>query len=261
MRNELAMRLFSRRSLTESVAKVQITALGDFANGLTCPDKCGEFEPIKKPFDPANVSEPVRWLAKPHGEFLYQKGRPKYLSGAMWNLTRSPNARFPAGPFTNYWTGEFDGKWAYGVGIEKVEDFLAEMFRTTGSDFGLLTTEVDLRAKNRPANSYSYAGMDLETGVPGFYWINLFGAEYAGWLGLDHFPTELAALMHLSNGAVSLKFCDSPDQCRNLEVLEKQRIAIEWLGSEKFFDIHFPDRRAVTPEWDRLPLPHHEDPR
>lgn|SRR5262249_42454464 len=40
MKNELAMRLFSRRTLTESVAGEQITALSDYGGGLMRPDKC-----------------------------------------------------------------------------------------------------------------------------------------------------------------------------------------------------------------------------
>lgn len=247
------MRLFSRRPLTESVAKEQIMALSDFGGGLMRPDKCSEFEPIRTPFDPADISKPIRWLAKPHGEFFYRKGRPVYVTGEMWNLSHPPTARFPSPQFTNYWTGQFDGKWTHRIGVNKVEEFLAEMFRVTDSDFGLLTTEIDLRAKNRPANSYSYAGMDPATGVPGLYWINFFSADYAGWLGLDHFPKELAALTHLSNGAVSLKFSDSEDDCRSFETLQKQRVAIEWLGPDKFFDIRFPERKAKTPDWNQAP--------
>ena len=145
MKNELEMNLRSRRSLTESVARNQITALSDFAGGLMRPDKCSEFEPIRTPFDPSNLSEQVRWLSKIGGEFLYQKGSPIQVRGAMWNLTRPPAARFPSPLFNNYWTGQFDGNWAQRVGIKKVEDFLSEMFRVTGSDFSLLTTEVDLK--------------------------------------------------------------------------------------------------------------------
>lgn len=235
--------------MTESVAKEQITALSDFADGLMRPDKCGEFEPIRTPFDPADISKPIQWLAKPHGRFFYRKGRPTCVSGQIWNHTHPPTARFPSPLFTNYWTGQFDGYWARRVGVEKIEGFAMEMFRVTGSDFGFLTSEIDLNAKNQPAPRCSYKGLDPATGVPGLYWINLFSAEYADWLGLGHFPKELAALKHLFNGSVSLKFCDSPDQCRDLEVLQKQRVAIEWLGPEKFFDIRFPDRKAETPDW------------
>ena len=253
MKNELAMSLFSRRSLTESVTREQITALSDFGGGLMRPDKCSEHEPIRTPFDPIDISGPIQWLAKPHGRFFYRKGRPAHVTGEMWNLTHSLTARFPSPLFTNYWTGQFDGKWAHRVGIEKVEDFLAEMFRVTASDFSLLTTEVDLKAKNRPANSYSYAGMNLATGVPGLYWINFFSDGYAEWLGLHELPRELALQEKLAGGGVSLKFCKSAEDCRSLDVLQKQRTAIEWLGPQRFFDIRFPERKLEVPNWDHTP--------
>jgi hypothetical protein len=254
MKNELAMRLFSRRSLTESIAKEQIIALSDFGGGLMRPEKWNEFEPIRTPFDPSDISEPIRRLSKTGGGFFYRKGRPAYVGGAMWNLTRPQAARFPSPLFSNYWTGEFDGKWAVKVGIEKVEDFLSTMFRVTGSDFGFLTSEIDVNAKNQPAKNCSYKGLDPAVGVPGLYWINFFSNEYAGWLGLSDFPKELAPLKQLSESGVSLKFCESPDDCRSLEVLQKQRAAIEWLGPQRFFDIHFPDRKLDVPDWNNLAL-------
>jgi hypothetical protein len=256
MKNELAMALFSRRSLAESVARDQITALSEFGGGLMRPDKCSEYEPIRTPFDLADIGGPIRWLAKPHGEFFYRKGRPAHVTGEMWNLTHSPTAGFPSPLFTNYWTGQFDGKWANQIGIETVEDFVAEMFRETRSDFAFLTSEVDLKAKNTTATSLSYKGMDPAIGVPGMYWINLFSDEYAKWLGLSELPKELAVLRSLAGGGVLLKFCESPDDCRNLETLGRQRVAIEWLGQEKFFDIGFPDRKATVPDWNHLPLQH-----
>jgi hypothetical protein len=253
MKNELDMKLFSRRPLAESVASKQITALSDFSDGLMCPDKCGEFEPIRTPFDPANIGKPVQWLAKPHGAFFYRKGRPTHVSGQMWNLTHSPTARFPSPLFTNYWTGQFDGNWAKRVGMEKIEGFVLEMFRVTDSDFGFLTSQVDVNSKNRPANSFSYKGLDPATGVPGFYWINLFSDGYANWLGLHELPRELALLEKLAGGGVLLKFCESPDDCRSLAVLQRQQVAIEWLGPAKFFDIRFLDRKLDVPNWDHVP--------
>jgi hypothetical protein len=252
MKNELEMTLFSRRSLTDAVAREQITALSDFCGGLMRPDKCNEFEPIRIPFDPSDISTPIRWLAQPHGEFFYRKGRPAYVAGEMWNLTHSPGARFPSPLFTNYWTGRFDGKWANKVGMEKVEAFLAEMFCVTRSDFALLTSEIDFCAKNQPGKNCSSKGMDLELGVPGLYWLNLFSDEYADWLSLRELPKALAVQALLPAGGVSLKFCDSPEECRDIEVLQKQRTAIEWLGPQKFFDIRFPDRKQEVPKWGKL---------
>lgn len=87
MKNELEMAISSRRILTELVARDQITALIDFGGGLMRPDRCGEFEPIRTAFDPADISEPTRWLAEAQGRFLYRKGRPAHVAGEMWNRT------------------------------------------------------------------------------------------------------------------------------------------------------------------------------
>lgn len=243
------MTLSSRRILTEPLAREQITALSSFGGGLMRPDKCGPFEPIRTPFDPADISEPTRWLAEAQGRFFYRKGRPAHVAGEMWNRTLPPTSHFPSPLFSNYWTGRFDGKWAVRVGIEKVEDFVSEMFRATDSDFALLTAEVDRKAKNQGPASYSYTGYDLAAGVPGLYWINLFSDKLAAWLGLSGFPKELAVSKTLPGGGVSLKFCESPERCRDIDVLQKQRAAIDWLGAERFFDIRNPDRKLDTPDW------------
>jgi hypothetical protein len=86
--------------------------------------------------------------------------------------------------------------------------------------------------------------------VPGLYWINFFSDQYAKWLGLEELPKELAVCERLAGGGVLLKFCESPGDCRNLDVLQKQRAAIEWLGPQKFFDIRYPDRKLDVPNWD-----------
>ncbi len=70
MKNELEMVLLSRQSLTASVAKQQIAALSDFCGGLMRQDKCGEVDPIRTPFDPADISKPIEWLAPPGGRVL-----------------------------------------------------------------------------------------------------------------------------------------------------------------------------------------------
>ena len=255
MKNELEMVLLSRRPLTESAARQQITALSNFCGGLMRPDKCSEVDPIRTPFDPVDISEPVRWLVPPGGEFFYKRGRPVYSSGQMWNLDRGPDSRFPSPLFANYWTAQFDGRWAKKVGVGKVETFVLEMFRSTASDFGLLTSEVDLQAKNTAPPIVSYMGLDPEQGVPGLYWVNLFSDEYANWLGLRQLPRELAVLEELPGGGVRLKFCDSPDECRSLDVLQKQRSAVNWLGAQRFFDNRLRDRKQEVPDWSNLPLP------
>ena len=129
------------------------------------------------------------------------------------------------------------------------------MFRVSDADFGFLTTEVDMKAKNTREPVSSYQGLTLDSGVPGLYWINLFGEGLAKWLGIHGFPKELAASKELAGGGISLEFCESPGECRDIEVIQRQRTAIEWLGSEKFFDIRFPSRCATLPDWECIPVP------
>jgi hypothetical protein len=253
MKNALGMALFSRQPLTESLASRQIAGLSDFGRGLMCPEKWGEAEPIRIPFDAPDISAPVKCLSQPHGEFFYRKGSPTHVSGEIWNLIHPPTARFPSPLFVNYWTGRFDGKWAARIGLENIEEFVSDMFRVTGSDFGLLTTEEDLKAKNTNAMSYSYQGLKLEAGVPGLYWMNFFSDGFATWLGLNDLPKELATSNVLTGGGVSLEFCQSSERCRDIETLQKQKAAIQWIGPEKFFDIRFPDRELNAPNWDQIP--------
>lgn len=246
------MTLFSRQPLTESVARKQITALSEFEGGLLRPDKWSKVEPIRTPFDPNDIINPIQSLAEPHGEFFYRKGNPVLASGEIWNLTHPPTARFPSPLFSNYWTGRFDAKWAAEIGLEMIEDFVSEMFQVTHSDFGLLTPEVDLEAKNSNAKSHSYQGLKLETGVPGLYWINFFSQELADWLGIENLPNELATKRALPRRGVSLKFSQSPEQSRSHETLDKQKAIIECLGPGKFFDIQSPERTLDAPNWNRI---------
>jgi hypothetical protein len=255
MNNRLVFALLSRQSLTESMARRQIGTLINFDGGIMCPDKWGTFEPLKTPFDAEDMDIPVRGLAKPHGDFFYRKGKPIQVSGEIYNRTHPSTARFPSPLFTNYWVGRFEGKWVDRVGIRRVQDCICEMFRVSGADFGFLTTEADLKAKNTNKHILSYSGMTLEDGVPGLYWLNLFSRGFAHWLGVDMIPRELAESRPLDGNALLIMFGANPERCRDVDVLQRQRVAIEWLGPDRFFDIRIPSRSATLPDWECIPVP------
>ena len=109
MKNTLVFALSSRQSLTEAMARRQISTLVNFDGGIVCPDKWGTFEPLKTPFDAEDIDIPVQGLAKPQGDFFYRKGKPIHLSGEIYNRTHPPTARFPSPLFTIYWVGRFEG--------------------------------------------------------------------------------------------------------------------------------------------------------
>jgi hypothetical protein len=128
----------------------------------------------------------------------------------------------------------------------------------TGKEHDAETQFDDLNAKNRAPPIVSYKGLDPAKGVPGLYWINLFSEAYAKWLGVSELPRELAVLDQLADRGVRLKFCESPDDCRNLQVLQRQRAAIDWLGPQRFFDARFLERKQEVPDWNSIPLPNAE---
>lgn len=93
------------------------------------PDKCSEVDPVRTPFDPADISKPIEWLAQPFGEFFYQKGRPIHVSGQMWNLTHGPGARFPSPLFASkrqFGDGSFGGMATMSVDQPQVIDIVSK---------------------------------------------------------------------------------------------------------------------------------------
>jgi hypothetical protein len=273
MKDQLAIRLFSRQELAEAIAERQIAVLSNGGGGLMRPDKCSRFEPIQTPFDPSKIDEAVTWLSAPAGTFMYRKGRPANVTGVMWNRSnpelwerdtrgkpiRRISPRFPPPLFINYWTADFDSKWAVSIGLEKVVDLAIEMFEASGSDFGLLTALADLNAKNidqgETGASISYQGLDPANGLPGLYWINLFSAPLASWLKLRELPQNLAKMKSVGRSGVLLQFGTSPSECSGGEVLDQQREVIERLGPQRFFDIRSPDGKLDAPPWNDLPHP------
>lgn len=135
------------------------------------------------------------------------------------------------------------------MGAGRLEAFVEQLFFVTESDFGLLTTESDLKAKNTNATSFSFKGLDLGEGIPGLYCKNFLSKELAQWLKIQNIPKKLATVEELENGGARLSFAASFDSARDPEVLRRQSETILCLGTEKFFNIHHPDRRLLTPNW------------
>jgi hypothetical protein len=260
MKPELAMRLFSRQTLTSPQAERQINALGSFRNGLFCPDKCSAFEPISNGFTPPNITEPVRWLSRPSGTFMYRQKSPAKVTGVMWNLSRPDLCdtdksgrrtklapRHPQRLFSNYWTADFDGLWVKKVGLDTTLSFVSEMFAVSGSDFGLFTALEDLNRKNYlvrqvgNGQAMSYEGLDPAHGVPGLYWITLFSRSFASWLGIRKSITSSGLISEIPAGFM-LRFSETPDSCQSEETLNVQKCLISELGERRFFDIHRPLR-------------------
>lgn len=261
MKPELSMRLFSRQPLSTCLAEKQIRALAEFYDGHFQPERWAPYEPIRKVFDPADISEAVAQLSRPAGTFMYRRVKPPRVSGVIWNLSHpefidDAVPLLPEPMFLNYWTAEFGLASLRSEDVSAIQKLFLSLFKATQADFGLLTPTDDLDAKNYQVvstpsggRSLSYVGLDPSRGVPGLYWVNLFSPALARWLELGRFLARNPQSGEERPDVTVLKFGVSPDLCNSPRVLQSQQDAIESLGTWKFFDIHHPDRVLEPPKW------------
>jgi hypothetical protein len=266
MKNPLVMDLYSAKPWTPDFAREQIGALSNFEDGLVRPDTCDTAEPVRDRFDPADIEEPVRWLSIPGIAFVFRKGKPTRVAGEinnrlrreLWtideNRKRIPlKPKFPPPLFTCRWMVWFDGAWSRKVGYTKLKAFAVEMFRASHAQFGFLTTEEDHKAKNFLVTRQGeltherFVGTDPEHGIPGLYWVTLFGDELTEWLGREKLGAGPGNVEPLAGNGTLLQFGGSPETCRSPEVLAQQRHMIERIGDERFFDIKSPGRPLESP--------------
>jgi hypothetical protein len=267
----LVMKLFSRRPLTADVAATHLGALMAFEHGVFVPEKCDVYEPLRESFDSNDLTEPIRWLSQPGGEMKFRRSRPIRIEGYI------ENAKFP-----KMWFQEPDGKrsefkpkvsepifctrWVVWIdeaaglrkGVKFLKRFLSEMFRAATADYGSLATEADYNRKNFLVTSDSlgtlerYVGQDPEKGLPGLYWMNLFGPLYVDWFGREPMKQVPATLVEeYQDGSVLLQFGETPADSEAGEAQAQQKMAVRILGEDTFFDISRPDRALAVPDFRR----------
>jgi hypothetical protein len=267
MNKNLKMQLYSEVEITASRARRQIEALSDFEGGVFRPQKCDTSEPLKELFNPSDISEPIRWLMQPGADFKFKSSKPFKTEGfisnrhypPMWTKERPNGPLIPLKPkhpeprFINSWTMWIDSAALRKLGVDLLTSFMVQMFMSSQAEYGFLTSEGDHEAKNflvkqlpSGATSSKFVGTDPEWGVPGLYWLNLFGPKYAAWLGtrIDSVP---GVVKPIEGGGISLEFGASPEEAEAEAVLMHEREAIQILGSEKFFDIRQPERQPISP--------------
>jgi hypothetical protein len=267
MKSNLKMQLYSEHEMTADQARVQIEALSAFQEGVFRPEKCDTSEPLKEVFNISDISEPIRWLSHPGADFKFKKSKPFKFEGFISNRRYPPiwTKETKGGPlvpkrathqeprFLTSWTVWIDQVSLRALGAGVLKQFIIQMFSSSRSEYGFLSTESDQKRKNflvrqlsEGSTSSKFVGTDPEHGIPGLYWLNLFGPKYVSWLGsaIRTVPGEIQAI---DNGGISLQFGASPEDAEQDEVITQERIAIGILGPEKFFDINQPDRKPISP--------------
>lgn len=261
------MQLYSESEMNEQRAERQIQALSGFENGVFRPQKCDTSEPLKEAFNPEDIAEPIRWLIQPGADFKFKSTKPFKTEGfisnrhypPMWTREKPNGPLVPVKPkhpeprFLTSWTMWIDASSLQKVGADLLIRFATQMFREAEAEYGFLTTESDHESKNflvtelpSGGTSSKFVGTDPEWGVPGLYWLNLFGPRYAAWLG-DGLDTVPGTVERLEGGGVSLRFNALPEDAESPDVLSRESEAIRMIGREKFFDLRQPNRKPISP--------------
>jgi hypothetical protein len=263
----IEMKLFSRRPLDADFAKAQLRFLATFSEGVFAPEKCDVYEPLKQKFDPADLEVPVRWLTQPGGECKFKRTRPVSIEGYIANLRFAPlqvrpteksewHEFVPSVPepvFCTRWTLWIDLAAVRKKGLDILKRFLVEAFRVAEADYAFLTTEADYKGKNFSVSRDSqgtleeFVGDDPEKGIPGLYWMNLFGPLYVDWFGGERLKALPATVESQPGGAVFIQFGATPEEAEGIDARQSQRAAIAALGNDAFFDISCPECALRVP--------------
>jgi len=264
MKNFLTMEIYGESLIDESRAEKMILALSQFGDHWFMPERYDVKEPVAEVFDLAAVQAAVKWLAQPGGGFKFLRTKPFRVEGyirdrryrPIWTVDeggkRIPVVRkFPEPHFKTQWVVWMAKEVIKIIGVEATVDFFKAMFTAAQAEYGFLTTESDHKSKNfvtvmtETGSISKFVGTEPDHGIPGLYWCNIFGKKYVRWMG-NQILKAPADTMLLDNGAVMVRFSESPEGCETPEALQGQDRTMELIGREKFFDIKNPSSQQMT---------------
>jgi len=265
---KLKMEVFSKRSLTAENSLDQLRLLSDFENGLFRPTKCDTSEPVREKFDPNDLTEPVRWLSQPGAYFQFKQSKPFHIEGFIHNCKRAQLwtrekkrgplvpivPKFPEPRFVGHWVVWMDLRLLESVGPDTLKRFFKEACSVSQSEYGYLASEEDQKLKNflvrkeEEVTTTRFIGNDPEFGIPGLYWVNMFGRDYVKWFD-DAKQRIPASVEDLPKGGMLIQFGQTPLAWQSEAVVKQQQETMSVLGTDKFFDIKNPDAILATPSF------------
>jgi hypothetical protein len=236
----------------------------EYKNGSFQPDKCNTDEPIRELFNPYDLTEPIRWLSQVGSQLMLKRLRPlKYLvqienkrRGVYWITDKGKTEIIRGRPdplFLTYISFWINGSILRMKPIEFIRRFLIDICAISDSDFGYVGMEDDVDRKNllrghdKMGDFQQFVGNNPEYGIPGIYWINIFGKTYVDWFGRDKFlGLECYYKEELESGGFLIQCSENPNYYDTEEGVIAKNI-INHLGPDAFFDITRPDEKCITP--------------
>lgn len=92
-------------------------------------------------------------------------------------------------------------------------------------------------------------GWDLARFLPGVFWLNFFGKRYVDLIGADRLVDASAMEIKALDHGVLLQVHDRADAWNTIEYQERERLVLEALGTDLFFDRSRPKPHTRAPDW------------
>jgi hypothetical protein len=252
---DLLLQLFSRAPLDDQAARQALAFVTQSGDGALRPEECGVYEPFE-PFRADALERYVAWLTSPGGEFGFRRAATPFpLQGRLSNLLMPETATAPPPAFCTRWRVRLDSTAVGSRGPEFLKQLLIDACQRARADYAAIATDRDYRMKHFTSvrdgvsDVQQYVGDDPGQGIPGLYWMNVFGPLYVDYFGRDKLTAvaDLANVTFLDDGAVFVRFGRRPEESESAATLELQRAVIRTLGDAAFFDLRHPHRTLTVP--------------
>ena len=228
--------LFVRCNFTKDKAARDLLLWFSRCPELFRPTRYDMCEPVRKVFQPDDLSDPVSLLiGDDHsgGGLLLKGSRYGFIATICWSQSQHLSQWSVFGN-----NDLFNSKER----TDRFVDFLVELCKKFTVEYGVAGTWEDWKAKHwecTPSSQTSY-GLEMDKGLCSIQWITILGprlvAEFGGISRIETLP--IFRVVRLANGGTLLRLRESP-------LLPKKQAArlshdnqiMSMLGREYFFDI------------------------
>ncbi len=229
------------RRLLERISEVD--------GGRWRPERYNNHDPVNREFDPRDLRSPVElWLRDGIGLTLKRTTPPKYELD-FWGET--PRALVKNQLYAWVRSSHFRG----GGGVDSFLMFMNVLYDALRPAHGYAAMNSDYESKNRrtyrkddKTTVQEWVGRDLGRCLRGVYWANYFGPEYVSFFGQERVHSAPChRQVALSDGGCLLLTASTPLDFEQPEANRAERLLLDHLGNDAFFDTNAPDRPTRSP--------------
>lgn len=104
-------------------------------------------------------------------------------------------------------------------------------------DYGFASSTEEYRHKNmlKDARGVRAIGRDVAGGLPGVYWLNVFGKPCVQWFGLDRLRSLPAGDVEVIGDSVVVRAFEDPRSWNTVEARRAVASIRDWLGDDVFY--------------------------